>query len=122
MSDLKSLSYTSSHEWVRFDGDTAVIGITQHAQEAMGDLVFLGLPEVGDSVTAGEAFAEVESVKAVSEVYSPVTGVVSEVNSELTDSPEMINEAPYESWFIKVSDIKDKAEFLTADEYEKLED
>ena len=122
MSDLKSLSYTSSHEWVRFDGDTAVIGITQHAQEAMGDLVFLGLPEVGDRVTAGEAFAEVESVKAVSEVYSPVTGVGSEVNSELTDSPEMINEAPYESWFIKVSDIKDKAEFLKADEYEKLED
>lgn len=122
MSDSKSLSYTASHEWVKFDGETATVGITQRAQESLGDLVFLGLPEVGDSVTVGESFAEVESVKAVSEVYSPVTGVISEVNSELADSPEKINEAPYDSWFIKVSGITDKAEFLSADEYEKLED
>ncbi|NLG53873.1 MAG: glycine cleavage system protein GcvH [Clostridiales bacterium] len=122
MYDPKTLKYTKTHEWVSLEGDTAVIGISDHAQQALGDLVFLSLPEVGDTVTLGEQFSEVESVKAVSEVYSPVTGVVSEVNSELADAPGKVNEAPYEAWFIKVKDITDKAEFLTAEEYAKLED
>ena len=113
------LKYTKSHEWVKEEGDTAYIGITDFAQDALGDLVFVNLPEVGDKVEVGEPFADVESVKAVSDVYSPVTGVVLEINEELLDSPEKINEAPYEAWFIKVGEISDHEEYLTAEEYEE---
>lgn len=112
------LLYSKSHEWVKFEGDVAIIGLTDFAQSELGDLVFVNLPEVDDETVVGEAFADVESVKAVSDVYSPVSGVVIEINEELLDAPESINEAPYEAWFVKVADITDKEELLTADEYE----
>ncbi|MBQ6401589.1 MAG: glycine cleavage system protein GcvH [Firmicutes bacterium] len=112
------LSYTKSHEWVKLEEDTATIGITDYAQDALGDLVFVNLPEEGDEVEAEAVFADVESVKAVSDIYSPVTGVVSEVNEELLDSPEMINESAYDAWFIRVDNVTDHTEFMTAEEYE----
>ena len=112
------LSYTKSHEWVKLEEDTATIGITDYAQDALGDLVFVNLPDEGDEVEAEAVFADVESVKAVSDIYSPVTGVVSEVNEELLDSPEMINESAYDAWFIRVDNVTDHTEFMTAEEYE----
>lgn len=117
----KELFYTKTHEWVQFlDETTARIGISDYAQSELGDLVFLNLPEEGDEVEAGESFAEVESVKAVSNVYSPVTGVVKAVNEELLDQPELINSEPYEAWFIEVEDITNKTELLTEEEYMKF--
>lgn len=113
-----NLKYVKSHEWIKMEGDTAVIGISDYAQDALGDLVFVNLPEVGDSVTVGEAFGDVESVKAVSDVMSPVSGVVKEINEELLDNPQKINEAPYEAWFIKVEEITEEEEMLTAEAYE----
>ena len=113
----EGLLYAKSHEWVKEEGDVAVIGLTDFAQSELGDLVFVNLPEEEDEVTVGEAFSDVESVKAVSDVYSPVSGVVCEVNEELLDAPERINEAPYDAWFVKVKDITDKEELLTAEEY-----
>ncbi|MCB6414919.1 glycine cleavage system protein GcvH [Dorea acetigenes] len=113
----EGLLYSKSHEWVKEEGDVAVIGLTDFAQSELGDLVFVNLPEEEDEVTVGEAFSDVESVKAVSDVYSPVSGVVCEVNEELLDAPERINEAPYDAWFVKVKDITDKEELLTAEEY-----
>lgn len=114
----ENLMYSKSHEWVKEEGDLYVIGITDFAQSELGDLVFVNLPEVDDEVTVEEAFADVESVKAVSDVLSPVSGVVAEINEELLDAPQMINEAPYDAWFIKVADVTDKEELLTAEEYE----
>jgi glycine cleavage system H protein len=116
-SDLK---YTKSHEWLKEEGDAVAIGLTDYAQDALGDLVFVNLPEEGDEVTAGEACADVESVKAVSDVYSPVTGTVEAINEELIDSPELINEKPYEAWFIKVGDITEHDDLLDAAAYEKF--
>lgn len=113
----EELLYSKSHEWVKEEDGVYTIGITDFAQSELGDLVFVNLPEEGDEVTAEEAFADVESVKAVSDVLSPVTGVVEEINEELLDAPERINEAPYEAWFVKVKDVTDKEELLTADEY-----
>ena len=114
----EELKYTKTHEWVRFeDATTAYVGITDYAQDQLGDLVFANLPEAGDDVVAGDPFADVESVKAVSDVISPVTGVVEEVNEELTDEPAMMNESPYEAWFVKVRDITDTDELMSADEY-----
>lgn len=119
--ELKAeLKYTKSHEWIANDGDVATIGLTDYAQSELGDLVFVNLPEEGDEVTVGEAFGDVESVKAASDVYSPVTGTVSAVNEELLDAPESINEAPYDAWFIKVTDISEEEELLSAEEYEKF--
>ena len=100
------LKYSTDHEWVRMDGDVAVIGVSDFAQDALGDLVFINLPEVGDAVTAGDAFGDVESVKAVSDLLSPVTGTVCEINEELLDAPEKINEDPYGAWMIKVENIE----------------
>lgn len=115
----KELKYSKSHEWVKYEEDgTVLIGITDYAQKELGDLVFVNLPEEGDEVTAGEAFGDVESVKAVSDIYSPVTGTVAEINEELLDAPESINEAPYKAWFIRVSEVADTEEFLDAEEYE----
>ncbi len=115
----KELSYTKSHEWVRFlDEATALIGLTDFAQDALGDLVFVNLPEAGDALTAGETFADVESVKAVSDVYSPVSGTVAEVNEALADSPEEINNDPYGAWLIKAEGITEREAFLTAEAYE----
>ena len=114
----KEALYAKSHEWVIFDGDEATIGISDYAQSELGDLVFVNLPEEGDEVEVGESFADVESVKAVSDIYSPVTGVVAEINEELLDAPEKINEDAFGAWFIKVKDITDKADLISAEEYE----
>lgn len=111
--------YSKSHEWVLFEEDgVARIGLTDYAQKALGDLVFVNLPEPEDSVTAGEPFGDVESVKAVSDVYSPVTGIVEEINEELLDSPELINSEANEAWLVKVRDITDQEELMDAAEYE----
>ena len=97
------LLYSRSHEWVRLLKDgTAEIGLTDHAQDALGDLVFVNLPQIGDPVVAGKAFGDVESVKAVSDIYSPLTGTVIEVNEELGDKPELINKDAYGTWLIRV--------------------
>ena len=112
------LKYTKDHEWMVMEGDIAVIGISDFAQDALGDVVFINLPEVGDTVTAGESFGDVESVKAVSDVNSPVTGVVLEINEELIDSPELLNEDPYGAWIIKVENVTDEEDLLTAAAYE----
>lgn len=116
----KELKYLKSHEWVKEEGDLVVIGLTDFAQSELGDIVYLNMPFVGDAVTAGESFADVESVKAVSDVISPVTGVVAEVNEELVDAPEKINQVPYDAWIIKVKEVTEKEEYLSADAYEKL--
>lgn len=118
MSVREGLLYTKSHEWVKMEGDTARVGLTDFAQSELGNLVFVNLPEEDDTVVMGEAFADVESVKAVSDVFSPVTGTVVEINEELQDSPEKINDEPYEAWFVKIADVTDKEEFLSAAEYE----
>ena len=112
------LKYTKSHEWIKYEDGVAVIGISDFAQDALGDLVFVNLPAVGDEVTAGETFGDVESVKAVSDLICPVTGVVCEINEELEDSPELLNEDPYGAWIIKVEQITGEEELLTADAYE----
>lgn len=113
------LRYTKSHEWVLFaDDGTAKVGLTDHAQDALGDLVFVNLPQVGDSLTCGEALGDVESVKAVSDVYSPVTGTVKAVNEDLLDTPEAINSDPYGAWLVEVEDITDQEELLDAAAYE----
>ena len=112
------LKYTKSHEWVKFEGDVAVVGISDFAQDALGDVVFVNLPQVGDEVVAGESFGDVESVKAVSDLISPVSGVVLEVNEELDDSPENLNSDPYGAWIIKVGSVTDEEELLDAAAYE----
>ena len=112
------LKYSKSHEWVKMDGDVAVIGISDFAQDALGDVVFINLPAEGDSVTAGENFGDVESVKAVSDLVSPVTGTVCAVNEELLDSPELVNSDPYGAWLIKVENVEGSEELLDAAAYE----
>ena len=113
------LRYTKSHEWILFaDDGTAKMGLTDHAQDALGDLVFVNLPQVGDALTCGEALGDVESVKAVSDVYSPVTGTVKAVNEDLVDTPEAINSDPYGAWLVEVENITDQEELLDAAAYE----
>ena len=114
----KELSYAKTHEWVRKDGDTYIIGITDYAQHALGDVVFVNLPQEGDEVTAAESFGDVESVKAVSDIMSPVSGTICAVNEELADSPELLNSDPYGAWIIKVQDVSDTEELLDAASYE----
>lgn len=114
------LKYTKSHEWVKEEGGLTIVGLTDYAQNALGDIVFVNLPEVGDAVTAGEAFSDVESVKAVSDVFSPVTGTVAEVNEELLDNPALLNEAPYSTWLVKVSDVTATEELLDAAAYDAV--
>jgi len=117
---LKELLYAKTHEWVKFTGDAeALVGLSDFAQHSLGDLVFINLPNVGDSVSKGEALGDVESVKGVSDVFSPLDGVVSEVNDDLLDSPQNINEDPYGAWLIKVGDVSGKGDLMNADEYEK---
>ncbi|ENM5741685.1 glycine cleavage system protein GcvH [Vibrio tarriae] len=120
----KTLKFTESHEWVRDNGDgTVTIGISEHAQEMLGDVVFVDLPEIDAEIDAGDSFSLVESVKAASDIYAPVTGVVIEVNEELQNSPELINEEPYDGgWIVKVKmsdpdelkDLKDAEEYLAS--------
>lgn len=119
----KNLKYHREHDWARVEGDIAVFGLTSYAQETLGDIVYIELPEVGADVTAGSSYAEVESVKAVSDVYAPLSGSVVEVNEEVVDAPELINESPFdEGWLIKVklSDPSEADDLMTADEYEEL--
>jgi len=106
---LEGLYYTESHEYVRVDGDYGYIGITDYAQNALGNVVYVDMPEVDDEVSAGEEFGAVESVKAASDLMSPVTGVVVEVNEALDDQPELVNQDAYENWIIKV-EMSDKSE------------
>ncbi|MBO4418521.1 MAG: glycine cleavage system protein GcvH [Oscillospiraceae bacterium] len=120
MSIPNELRYTKSHEWIKEEGDIAIVGITDFAQNALGDVVFINLPEAGDEVVAGESFGDVESVKAVSDLLSPVSGIVKAVNEELIDAPEMLNSDPYGAWIIKVEQITDREELLDADDYEAL--
>ena len=112
------LKYSKSHEWIRYEDGVAIIGISDFAQDALGDVVFVNLPVVGDDVTAGESFGDVESVKAVSDLISPVSGVIYAVNEELDDSPELLNEDPYGAWIIKVENVTSEEELLEADAYE----
>ena len=120
MSVPGELRYTKTHEWVRTEGDTATVGITEHAQDELGDVVFVELPEKGRTLDAGEAFGAVESVKAVSDLYAPLPGEVVEVNEALGDSPEKINEDPYgEGWILKLRP-SGEADLLSAEAYEKL--
>lgn len=113
------LKYSNDHEWVKVEADGSVlIGLTDYAQNALGDLVFVNLPEAGDSVSAGDPFGDVESVKAVSDVLSPVNGTVQEINEALLDSPESINQDPYGAWLIRVSDAEGMDELMDAAAYE----
>ena len=118
----KDLKYTKEHEWVRDDGDTVTVGVTDYAQDSLGEVVYVELPQDGASVTQQEPFGVVESVKAVSDLYSPVSGTVAEVNDAIIDSPEAINDDPYgDAWMIKVqlSNKDELNDLLTADEYQK---
>ncbi|MBR0373683.1 MAG: glycine cleavage system protein GcvH [Mogibacterium sp.] len=114
------LKYSKTHEWLTMDGDVAVIGISDFAQDALGDVVFINLPEVGDDVFAGEPFGDVESVKAVSDLVSPVTGTVCAINEVLLDAPEALNEDCYEAWIIKVEGVTQTEDLLDATEYEEF--
>lgn len=121
MAAPNDLKYTKTHEWVRVDGDTAVLGITDTAQSELGDITYLELPEPGDSVSAGESFGVVESVKAASDVYSPIDGDVIERNDDAVSSPELINQSPYEkAWLIKVkvSDPSQLDALLSSGDYD----
>ena len=120
MSVPEELQYTKSHEWVRTEDDTATIGITDYAQEELGDIVYVELPEEGDTFEAGDSFGSIESVKAVSDLYTPVGGEVVEVNVALNDSPEKINEDPYgDGWIVKLR-VSQEGDLLSASDYEQL--
>lgn len=119
---MEGLRYAESHEWVKVDGDIATIGISDYAQHALGNIVYVDMPEVGDEVTAGEDFGAVESVKAASDLICPVSGEVVEINEALEDTPEAINEDAYSNWIIKVkmSDPGEVDALLDPAAYEKL--
>jgi glycine cleavage system H protein len=118
----KDYKYTKEHEWIKVDGGTGTVGITDHAQNSLGDIVFVDLPKVGADVTAGKSFGTVESVKAVSELYSPVTGNVTAINEELATAPEKINSDAHSAWMIKVklANPSDLNSLLSAEDYEKF--
>jgi glycine cleavage system H protein len=114
--------YTKEHEWISVDGTTGTVGITDYAQDSLGDIVFVELPKVGDTLEAGKIFGSVESVKAVSDLYSPVSGTVTAINEELKDAPERVNADANNTWMLKL-ELKDAAEFnalLSAEQYEKF--
>jgi len=118
-----NLKYTDTHEWLKLKGDTAIIGITDHAQTELTDIVFVELPEVGKEIKKGEELCVVESVKSVSEIYAPVSGKIVNVNEKLEDTPESVNEKPYDDGWLVELEIKDKSEMdtlLDAESYEKL--
>ena len=114
--------YTKEHEWIKANGNNATIGITHHAQESLGDIVFVDLPKVGTEIISGKTFGSVESVKAVSDLYAPVSGTVTELNPDLATAPEQINKDAHSAWMIKIT-LKNPAELnslLSADDYEKF--
>lgn len=113
----EELKYTKTHEWVKEEDGLCVVGLTDFAQDALGDIVFVNLPTVGDEVKAGAAFSDVESVKAVSDIFSPVSGVIAEVNEALADDPALLNNDCYGSWLIKVKDVSETEELLDAAAY-----
>jgi glycine cleavage system H protein len=116
------LKYTEEHEWISMEGKLGKVGITDHAQDALGDVVYVELPEVGDKVVKGEAFGSVESVKAASDLFAPVSGTVVEVNQDLDDSPELVNKSPYDDGWMIVVEVEDESELedlLTPEEYEE---
>jgi len=123
MSVPKDLRYSEEHEWVKVEGEKVRIGITDFAQHELGDIVFVELPEVGAEVTADEPFGSVESVKTVSELYAPVSGKVVEINEELSDSPEFVNESPYEkAWMIVIepANVSEVDKLMTPEKYEEM--
>ena len=115
----ENLHYTKDHEWVRIDGDSALVGISDYAQDQLGDIVYVEMPEVGDEFSQGEEFGTLESVKAVSEIYLPLTGEIIEVNDALEDAPELVNKDPYENWLVRIrpADLSELDELLSVDEY-----
>ncbi|MGC4995107.1 MULTISPECIES: glycine cleavage system protein GcvH [unclassified Streptomyces] len=119
MSNPQQLSYSKEHEWLSAaEGGASTVGITEHAANALGDVVFVQLPEVGEQVVAGESCGELESTKSVSELYSPVSGEITEVNQDVVDDPSLVNSAPFEGgWLFKVRVAEQPADLLTADEY-----
>lgn len=117
---MAELLYADSHEWVKIDGDIATVGITDYAQHALGNIVYVDMPEVGDTVTAGEEFGAVESVKAASDLISPVSGEVIEINEALEDTPEAINEDAFGAWIMKVKLSEQPSELLDAEAYAKF--
>ncbi|MEG2708361.1 MAG: glycine cleavage system protein GcvH [Vagococcus sp.] len=121
MSRPAEINYLATHEWVKFiDETTALVGITDFAQEQLGDIVFVELPEVDQEVSKGDQVAEVESVKTVSDIYTPFTGTISKINDALEDAPESVNEAPFENWLFEVSNFTDKEELLNLEDYNKV--
>lgn len=113
------LKIAKSHEWVKINDDgTAAIGISVYAQNELGDLVFVNLPQVGDELTAGEVFGDVESVKAVSDVYAPAGGTVIEINEELLDNPALINESAFDAWFVRLENVTEGDGLMTEEEYD----
>ena len=116
------LKYTKEHEWVRIDGDAGAVGITDFAQQQLGDVVYVDLPEVGTKLAAGQAFGTIESVKAVSELFAPLTGEVIEVNADLKNHPEQVNAKPHETWMVKmrVADSGEVASLLDSAAYQSL--
>jgi glycine cleavage system H protein len=121
MSVPEGLSYTKEHEWLRQEGDVVVVGITDHAQDQLGDVVFVELPEVGTQIKEGDTFGTVESVKAVSDLYAPVTGEVTQINEGLEDTPESVNTDAYgEGWMIKVKVAGETEGLLSAADYQAL--
>lgn len=122
MKVLKNLYYTKEHEWVRVDGDRAYLGITDYAQKAMGDIVFVDLPENDSGFSKNDAFGAIESVKAASDAYTPVTGTVVDTNQDLTDNPALLNEDPYKNWMICIK-LNDKSELdglMNSEQYEEF--
>ena len=122
MSYPADLKYTKEHEWIRVDGNTGAIGITDFAQQQLGDVVYVELPEVGSTITAGQVFGTIESVKAVSELFAPVTGEVVETNSSLKDRPDHVNSKPHETWMVKVklANTGEVSSLMDAASYEQL--
>lgn len=119
---LESLRYSETHEWVKVEGDIAIVGVTDFAQSEMGDITYVDMPDVDDEVVKDEEFGALESVKASSDLISPVSGVVVENNEALGDAPELVNQDPYENWIIKVkmSDPEELNDLISAEEYTKL--
>ena len=119
---VDGLLYTKEHEWIKIEGNTGTIGITDHAQNSLGDIVFVELPKVGSQITAGQSFGTVESVKAVSDLFAPVSGTITEVNPELANAPEKVNTDAHSAWMVKITlkDVSEAGSLLSAADYEKF--